>query len=319
MSAGAVSAIVVSYYTGPVLLRAIDALLAAPEIAEIILVDNGNPSADIDSARAREPSGARLCVITGHGNIGFAAACNLAATKATGEHLLFINPDAILPQGGAAQLLEDAASLKRPCVLGAKLVNPDGGEQRGSRRETLTPWRAFVEMTRIYKLAPRHPYFRRFNLHDGDSPEKIIETPTISGACFFIHCDDYFLIGGMDERYFLHVEDVDFCLRLADAGGRVYFTPNVDIIHFKSSSRANAVRIEYRKTVSMMRYFNAHFSKAYPAPFLWLVYAGLWAAFGVLVLRRAVSRTLRLLGVRLRRGAGATRRAKSINARKSSR
>lgn len=315
----AISAIVVSYYTGPVLLRSIDALLASPEIVEIILVDNGNPPADIEAAKALDPSANRLRIVSGHGNIGFAAACNRAAEMATSTYLLFINPDAVLPRGGDALLLADAAELSRPFVLGAKLVNPDGGEQRGSRRDALTPWRAFVEMTKLYKLAPQHPYFRRFNLHNEAELTKVVRTPTISGACFFMPREDYFLIGGMDEQYFLHVEDVDFCLRFAAAGGFVYFTPHVEIVHYKSSSRANAVRIEYRKTVSMVRYFREHFSKAYPAPFLWLVYLGLWSAFGWLVIRRAVSRSLRLIGVRLRRGAGATRRARSINARKSSR
>ncbi len=139
---GSVSAILVSYFTGPVLARAITALRAQPDICEIILVDNGNFPGDVDAAAAGE--GAPACVLTGHGNIGFAAGCNLGAKHARGEYLLIINPDAVLPAGGVARMLADAARLERPWLMGAKLVGPDGVEQQGSRRRVLTPWSALV-------------------------------------------------------------------------------------------------------------------------------------------------------------------------------
>ncbi|MEZ5891929.1 MAG: glycosyltransferase [Parvularculaceae bacterium] len=98
---GCVSAIVVSYYTGPVLARAIAALRAQPEIAEIILIDNGNFPGDVETAiaGAEHPL---IRVFSGQGNIGFAAACNLGARNAKGDYLLIINPDAIAPDGARA-------------------------------------------------------------------------------------------------------------------------------------------------------------------------------------------------------------------------
>ncbi len=318
--AGGVSAVVISYFTGPLLTRCIASLRAQPEVIEIILVDNGNFPGDVDKAVAEENGGGPpVTVLSGHGNIGFAAACNKGAAAAKGGFLLFLNPDAIMPEGGVARLMHDAAALERPWMMGAKLVGPDGEEQQGSRRETLTPWRAFVEVTRLYKLAPEHPYFRRFNLHSDDCPDEITDVPTISGAVFFIPYTDYNAVGGMDEHYFLHVEDVDFCLRFAKAGGDVYFNPHVEVLHYKSSSRANPVKVEARKTAGMIRYFNTHFKRAYPAPFLWLVAAALWAAFGLLFIRRAVGKVLRLLGLRARSGRRGLERAQSIGARRSSR
>ncbi len=314
-----VSAIVVSYFTGPLLTRCIASLQSQAEISQIIIVDNGNVEGEVERA-ANQPDGDKVVeILSGHGNIGFAAACNLGAKRASGAFLLYLNPDAVMPAGGVAQLLKDGASLRRPWLMAPKIVNPDGGEQQGSRRAALTPWRAFVEATRLYKIAPRHPYFRRFNLHKESCPDDVTPVSTISGACFFLPKDDFFLVGGMDERYFLHVEDIDLCIRFAKAGGEVYFNPNVEVTHFKSSSRVNSLRVEARKIASITRYFRTHFSDPYPAAFLWLVAGAMWLSFGLLAIRRVAAFGFAILRLTMRRGVNGLKRAWSLAARRSSR
>lgn len=308
---GAISAIVVSYFTGPVLARSLDALRLQEGVREVILVDNGNPDGAVDAAIGPDFEGAApVRRIDGQGNVGFAAACNLGARAASGDVLLFVNPDAILPPKAAVTLAAAGAARGGAWLMGAKIINPDGTEQRGSRRATLTPWRAFVEATGLYKVAPRHPYFRRFNLHDDPCPDEVTPVPVISGACFMTPQADYWSIDGMDERYFLHVEDVDFCLRFAKAGGAVFFNPDVSVLHFKSSSDVDPIDVDMRKTSSMLRYFRTHFSEPYPAPFMWLVGVLLWAQFAVSAsaqtLRRVVglAPTRRALAERAYQGAG---------------
>ncbi|MCB2098188.1 MAG: glycosyltransferase family 2 protein [Parvularculaceae bacterium] len=296
-----ISAIVVSYLTGPVLSQCLSALRRQERVREVILVDNGNPEGFVEEAIGQSDSDIPVHVINGQGNVGFACACNLGARAAEGDVLLFVNPDALLPPGGAARLAADGFDRQGAWLMGAKIVDPDGAEQRGSRRATLTPWRAFVEATRLYAIAPRHPYFRRFNLHGDPCPKEVTPLPVISGACFMLPKSDYWSIGGMDERYFLHVEDVDFCLRFKEAGGQVYFDPHVAVMHYKSSSRVDPLFVEMRKTASMLRYFRTHFSEPYPAPFMWLVAVMLWAQFGVTaafrILRRLVMPTRALAPV----------------------
>ncbi len=291
-SNASISAIVVSYFTGAVLARSLDALRLQEGVKEIILVDNGNPEGALEAAIGPDGDGPPVRRIDGHGNIGFAAACNLGARAAKGEILFFVNPDAIVPPGGAMTLAGDGAKRDGAWLMGAKIIDPDGAEQRGSRRATLTPWRAFVEAAKLYKFAPRHPYFRRFNLHGEPCPTGVTPVPVISGACFMLPKKDYWSIGGMDERYFLHVEDVDFCLRFADAGGSVYFNPNVSVLHFKSSSEVDPIFVQMRKTSSMLRYFRAHFSEPYPAPFMLLVALVLWTQFAVTAVGRIVIRAV---------------------------
>jgi len=314
-----VSAVMVTYFTGPVLARAITALKAQPEISEIILVNNGNWDGAVEEASQPHESGPEVRILSGHGNIGFAAACNLGARAAQNDHLLLINPDAIMSPGGVAQLIKDHADCDRPSMLGAKLVDIDGIEQSGSRRMNLTPWRAFVEITKLYKLAPRHPYFRRFNLHSDPCPDEITPVPVTSGACIFMVKDDYWMIDGMDERYFLHVEDVDFCLRFGNAGGIVYFDPNVTVTHFKGTSRANRINVEYQKAKGMQLYFKRHFSHAYPVLFMWLVQICVWLRFGALCIVHAGRRFLSFLGLRKKHGPVAIKRAHAMSSKRISR
>jgi hypothetical protein len=301
-----ISIIIVSYFTGPLLARSVASARTQADVVDVILVDNGNYEGAVAAAIAGE--GAPVTVISGHGNVGFAAACNLGARRARGEALVFLNPDAVLPAGGAARLIADGAAEAERFVIGARIVDPDGGEQQGSRRETLTPWRAFVEMSRLYKLAPNHPYFQRFNLHHQDIPDAVVGSPTVSGACFAVRTADYWSIDGMDERYFLHVEDIDFCLRFARSGGAVLFNPHVVVIHHKSSSRAASSRIEYRKAKSLNLYFRTHFANAYPRLFLEIVALLVWLAFAARISIGAAKGASRSL----RRGMRGARRAKAI-------
>lgn len=328
-----VSAIVVSYYTGPILARAIASLKNQPDISEIIIIDNGNWPGSVnkavsvkqvigdttntdeenkDGCENGHEDGPEIHIITGHGNVGFSTACNLGATKAQNPYLLFLNPDAIMPSGGVAQMLQDQPTTNEtPWMMGAKLIGPNGIEQSGCRRITLTPWRAFVEACKLYHLAPRHPYFRRFNLTHEPCPRDMTPVPVTSGACFLIPADDYALIDGMDENYFLHVEDIDFCLRFRNAGGTVFYNPKIEVTHYKGSSRASKVTIERSKTIGMKRYFNQHFSGIYPPLFLPLVNTLLWIRLCGFVAIDFVKRTLAFLGLRKRRGRHVAIRARA--------
>src|SRR5262245_5450663 len=105
-SAGGVSAIVVTYFTGPLLSRCLATAEADPAIDEIILVDNGNPPEVAAALKewAAERPGRKL--LQGHGNVGFGRGCNLGATAARGAYVLFLNPDAVLHADAAGALVE---------------------------------------------------------------------------------------------------------------------------------------------------------------------------------------------------------------------
>ncbi|MEM9810185.1 MAG: glycosyltransferase family 2 protein [Pseudomonadota bacterium] len=308
----AVSVITVSYRTGPVLGRSLRAALDQDDVAEVILVDNGNTDAvlaELHGLAAREP---KLTILSGHGNIGFACACNLGAQHATGEIFFFLNPDAVLPAGATRELVREAKrSGAERWAIGPKLINPDGTEQQGSRRDVLTPWNAFVEASRLYKIAPRHPHFRRFNSHGtecrGDEVQKV---PCLSGAAFLVPREAFEEVGGFDERYFLHVEDIDFFVRLSKLGASILFVPKVEVTHYKSSSRVDPLKIERRKKQSLNLYFATHYTGIYPKGFLTLLRGMLWLSFGFRAVKLRLKSFIGLCFFALRHGPRALARVR---------
>ncbi|MEO1658866.1 MAG: glycosyltransferase family 2 protein [Pseudomonadota bacterium] len=305
-----VSVVMVSYHTGPVLSRSIEAALASNDVTDVILVDNGNPEAVVQELEAWSSGEPRLSLLSGHGNIGFAAACNRGAEAASGAYLFFLNPDAVLGEAAVAELLrvgeKEAGSL---WAVGPKLLNPDGTEQQGGRREILTPLNAFVEATRLYKIAPKHPRFKRLNSHEAEQLTKVTPVPCLSGAAFMVPREAFDAIDGFDEGYFLHVEDIDFFLRLENAGGRSLYVPQAEVFHYKSSSRVDPLRIERLKKQSLNRYFARHYTGFYPKGFLTLLRGMLWFSFGFRATVWRARRWTRFAMFSLRNGFGATKRA----------
>ena len=152
-----ISVVMVSYRTGPVLFEAVDAVLApAGErtgVIELVLVDNGNPPEVSRELARRAEADPRLTLAGGHGNVGFARGCNLGARRAKGRYLLLLNPDCRLAPGAVPALLTEAEALGEHWMLGCRVLDPDGSDQRGSRRALLTPCTALVEALRPDRLA----------------------------------------------------------------------------------------------------------------------------------------------------------------------
>lgn len=250
----ALSAIIVSYRTGRVLNACVQALLASPATREVILVDNGN-AADVESFldawAQREP---RLIVVRGHGNVGFAAGCNVGAARARAERLLFVNPDAVLTADAPERLAGELDRAPGMVLIGGDLRCAAGLPERAARRERVTLWRAFVSFSGLSKLGGAASPFRDVCVA-AEMPERAVQVSAISGALFAMRKLDFDSIGGMDEGYFLHVEDVDLCRRVEEAGGSVLFSPGPHGVHQRSSSEAPAKLIAQHKARSFARYF----------------------------------------------------------------
>jgi GT2 family glycosyltransferase len=247
MSEAPVSAILVSYHSGPVLWRALEALAAQSGLREILLVDNGNPM-DVRAGLDRLAAEGKIRLIRSERNLGFAAACNRAAAAAQGEFLLFLNPDAILRAGDVANMLSAMAGKPRPWIAGARLVGADGIERRGGRRGARTPSTALGEARGLGS----------FKHHRLKLPPGPVALPTVSGACLLIPTADFRALGGFDEGYFLHVEDIDLCRRLRERGGNVWFLPQIAVEHEGGSSDAPALAVERHKLASVRRYFHRY-------------------------------------------------------------
>lgn len=254
IAAPAIGVIIVTFQTGPALVDCLDSVARASGVGEVIVVDNGNAAREVAALDAFAKGDARVRVMRGHGNIGFAAACNLAARQAHSEILAFVNPDIVLEREALGALAAALAAAPPPAIIGGDLRGPDGQPDRGGRRERLTLWRAFVSYTGLSRLAALAPALRDFNLRSG-LPSGPVEAGAISGALMLMRRSDFESLGGFDEGYFLHVEDIDLCRRAQDAGWRVIFQPGPHGVHHRSSSAADARQIELHKARGFRRYF----------------------------------------------------------------
>jgi hypothetical protein len=250
-----VSVVTVVYFTGPVLFQHLESVLSDPDVDELIVVDNGSAPDDADRLQdIAVERRSRMTLLQGHGNVGFARGCNMGVEQAAGDWLLFLNPDAVLKRGAVRRLIE--ARLRRPeapVIVGGRITNTDGTEQRGGRRGEVTPISTVLSLSRLTRLEQ----FRAYEIHHEDAPLPLepVETPTVSGACFLMSQEDYRAVGGFDTGYFLHVEDVDLCWRVRKQGGVVLFHPQAEVIHHGHTSMTEPLFVEFWKGRGLARYF----------------------------------------------------------------
>jgi len=249
-----VSVIMVVYMTGEALHQSVQCVLNDALVDEFVIVDNGSTPVDAQWLRSLAERDGRVQLLSGHGNIGFARGANRGASHAKGDALVFLNPDAFLQPGCIAELVREAQAHPTPCIVGGRVLNADRTEQRGARRGDITPMTALMSLSR---LAQKVPAWRRYEVHwEADAaPDAVAAVPTISGACFCMRREDFDALNGFDEKYFLHVEDVDLCWRVRQAGGKVLFHPKAEVIHLGHTSRTSALAVEFHKGVGLARYF----------------------------------------------------------------
>lgn len=284
-----VSAIVVTYHTGCALRDCLDALLSDPQIDEIVVVNNGNKPRDVGFLnRFADSNRHRVQLISGHGNIGFAKGSNMGAKQANGERLLFLNPDALLRRGSVAALEQAAENRQEPWIVGGRIFDVTGREQRGGRRKMLRMTSAFVTYTGLSLFERLHPMFSDMNRDRDVAPTGPVEMPVVSGAMMYMSKTGFEILGGFDEDYFLHVEDIDICRRAQETeNGGVFYTPLAGALHHKSTSDASCYRVEWEKAWGLGLYFRK-FAKAYPERIL----AGAMVpVFAALLLGRSFGRS----------------------------
>jgi GT2 family glycosyltransferase len=254
-SPGGVSVIMIVYHTGKVLFDSIEAVLRDPRVEQFIIIDNGSPDDVAQRLQTISETYDHVLLVQGHGNIGFAKAANLGAHLADQNWLVFLNPDAQLQPGCIDRLVAATEDQPSPCIVGARLLNPDLTEQRGARRGEVTPVTTLVSLLQLQRFWPSLAKYE-IHLEDQDLPDAPIEVPTISGACFAARRSDFARLKGFDTGFFLHVEDVDLCWRAREMGGVVLFHPGAEVVHEGQTSRAEPMFVEWNKGRGLVYYFH---------------------------------------------------------------
>ena len=278
------SVVIVNYNGGMMLTDCVRSALQQAQ--QVIVIDNASSDGSLEWLAKTLSSEKDVVLIHAGRNLGFAAACNLGIPAATGENLLFLNPDCILKDGVVETLGRTLEENARVGMAGPLLLNPDGTEQAGGRRAVPTPWRSFVRAFGFSKLRQRYPrLFSDFLLCEQPLPREPLEVEAISGSCMLVRRDAIRDVGILDESYFMHCEDLDWCMRFRQGGWKILFVPDASAVHCKGMcSNSRPIFVEWHKHKGMMRFYRKFFRHQYPGVLLWLVGAGVWLRFSVLAL-----------------------------------
>lgn len=262
--AAKLSSIVVSYNTRALTLECLCSVFTTLDgnFFRLVVVDNASGDG---SAEAIEQEFKQVTLLRNNTNRGFAAANNQALRLCRTPLVLLLNSDTVLSPGAIEAM---AAFLERTPDAGAA-----GCELRDKEGEAQFSCRRYPTI----RLA-LHRYFaidRQAYAYDKSDPPFPVES--LSGACLMFKREVYEKIGGMDERYFMFAEDIDYCYRINKAGLRCYFLPGAWITHLGSQSLGN----EYYTSISAFARHPLHranylFYRTYHnwamAALYWLIY-----------------------------------------------
>ncbi len=287
-----ITVIVVNYNAGHFLKTCLHSVL--PQVNQVVVVDNASADKSIAECMKCFQQEKKVQFILNKGNLGFASACNIGLKEVTGTHVLFLNPDCYLEKDTVASLMKQLLVDETVGMVGGRLVNTDGTEQAGGRRAIPTPWRAFTRAFGLYKLSSRWPrLFFDYNLHEQALPLKPVAVEAISGACMLVSTEAISDVGLWDEQYFLHCEDLDWCMRFRQKGWKIMFAPSVQITHALGvCSKARPVFVEWHKHKGMIRFYRKFFRQQYSGVLMLLITLGVWLHFCL----AASYRTVKQLG-----------------------
>ena len=279
--------VIVNYSAGKPLIDCVWSTIAEGAL-RVIVVDNDSQDESL-AYLENLISDDRVSIIRNRKNLGFSAACNIGARASSADTILFLNPDSMLAPGALRRMVEVLESDPLIGMAGGLLCNPDGSEQSGGRRVTPTPRRAFVRAFGLSRLGKWFPsLFSDFLLHQDPLPVGPTDVEAISGACMMVKRDAIDDVGLWDEDYFLHCEDLDWCMRFRANGWKILFVPTAKVVHqLGACSQSRPFFVEWHKHKGMIHFYRKFFRHQYPLGLMGLVIGGVWLRFGLVCVRHA--------------------------------
>ncbi|WP_026816490.1 glycosyltransferase family 2 protein [Arenimonas composti] len=269
MGANDIGVVVVSHESAGTIGECLQRLLAARDVFRIVVIDNASSDATVAIVRELCARDERLSLVVNADNVGFAAACNQGATAFAQPWIAFVNPDCYVERDTLSRLVRHARERPGAGLLGVEMVDEAGVVDPNSRRSDPS----------LADLLLR--FGRRDDLYLGRDPALALQlVDAVSGALMLLPTGLFLRLGGFDEGYRLHVEDLDLCRRVRDGGYEVLVANDLRVVHVNGvSSRRRPLRVSWHKHRGMWRYFRkfeAPRGRSWTAPAVWVA---LWLHF----------------------------------------
>ncbi|MBS7457770.1 glycosyltransferase family 2 protein [Coralloluteibacterium stylophorae] len=275
---GAIDVVVVTYRSASTIEACLRRVLAAEDVAAAIVVDNASDDGTRDRVAAVGMDDARLRPWANTANVGFGSACNQGAAMGDSPWIALVNPDLMLEPDTLSRLRAHMEADPGLGLVGADLVDEVGVRDGAARRREPT-LAAMLGGARALALAPT------------DAALQAVDAA--SGALMLMPRALYAALGGFDEGYRLHAEDLDLCRRVRDAGRRVAVANDVRVLHVRGvSSRSRPLFVEWHKHRGLWRYFVKFEGRGVGALRRAFAFVAIWGHFG-LILPRQLLRAVR--------------------------
>lgn len=210
--------------------------LAQPE--DVVVVENASPDDSYRQLRANLPAGVRL--VRASLNRGFGAGVNLGAVAGRHDNVLVLNPDTHFVDASLEKvfsLLDIDATIG---LIGLDLINPDGTRQYSARR-FYSMLDILGRRTSLGRSSLLRERITRHLMVDAWAPGVPFEAEWVMGTGFVVRRHIFEELSGMDEAYFLYMEDVDLCARVWQLGYRVVCVPGAHLVHEHQRASADGL------------------------------------------------------------------------------
>jgi N-acetylglucosaminyl-diphospho-decaprenol L-rhamnosyltransferase len=208
-------------------------------------------------------------------NGGYAYANNQGLRCFQARYYLLLNPDTVLPPDALRKMLEFMDAHPEVGIAGPKLVMASGELDMACRRSFPTPENSFYKLFGLGRLFPESKRFGQYNLTYLD-PDVVAEVDSVVGAFMMVRREVVEEVGSLDERYFMYAEDLDWAFRAKRAGWKVYYYPEVTVLHYKrQSSQQNKDKADYEFWRAMYIFYRKHYAQDTPFWLHYLVLGGL--------------------------------------------
>lgn len=204
-----------------------------PEEMEVLLVDNASSDRSVVNTQSAFPA---VKIISNSINVGFPKANNQALAVATGEFVLYLNPDTVVMPDTLYRCVSYLRSQKDIGLLGCKVLYPDGRIQYECARNFPSLEAMVWEALYFHLLFPKNHHFGKTLMGYWDHQDSR-DIPCLIGAFMMGRRSLLQNLGGLDETVFMFFEDIDLCYRVKKGGWRIYYLSDVQIVHKSGRSQ----------------------------------------------------------------------------------
>jgi GT2 family glycosyltransferase len=279
----AIEVVIVNYNAGDALTRCVSSVLAQQVPVRVTVADNASSD---DSMRCLEGAlggAGQLIMIANRTNPGFAKAVNsvVAGLAGKAKYLLILNPDCEMQPGALAELIAALELDSGAALAGPVVVDRHGQPMKATLRRFPGPWTSLLTFSGLWRLGRWIPALAGVDMTD-QVPAETVKAEAVSGAAMLVRQDVFNDLGGMDESYGLHCEDLDLMYRLRQQGRHCLLVPSARVFHDQgTSSKSRPSWVHWQKHLGMQRFFLKFQASRYSLPVRWLVIAGIWIRFAL--------------------------------------